>query len=550
MEIIVDELCNGDNASISMQKISQNAKSGDVFVFSKKEYHFYKELSPSRVVHMTNTDSFRFPEKRFGMLFENLENIELDGNGATFVIHGDICSIGLLNCRNVKMHGFTIKYANPNNVEMRVVSVKGRKVVFEFNESALYSLNGKDFVFYDESPLDGSNSERYWQFTNDNDSDCGVCHSGDSVYRTSHAVGVFHLIKSVKPLPNKRQVEITYRFKRKFVPGDCYTISPNHNRNTSGVFVNGCSDVSAENITVNYLAGFGWLSQMCNNVSFDNVTFAPEKGRTVSGFADLIHICGCKGDVKINNCFFAHPHDDAINIHASFLRFKNKVDDYTAVFEFVHRQQGGYRAFNTGDEVALYYRNNLAQLPGTYVVDSAVDDIENKTVTVKFTEKLPPEIENQYNKQNNVVAENITYSPNVEISNCRFNAIPTRGILVTARGKVRIHDNEFTNVAMANIFISNDANAWYESGPVRDVEIYNNKFIVTPNNLPKFIDCSAILVDPVTLGGKVTVAIHKNINIHSNYFDVRRDRVVTARGVENLKIGENQYKNISDVKIN
>lgn len=163
---------------------------------------------------------------------------------------------------------------------------------------------------------------------------------------------------------------------------------------------------------------------------------------------------------------------------------------------------------------------------------------------------MPSEIENRYKNQSNVVAENITYSPSVEISNCRFNAIPTRGILVTARGKIRIHDNEFTNVAMANVFISNDANDWYESGPVRDVEIYNNKFIVTENNLPKFIDCSAILVQPITFGGKVTAPVHKNIYIHSNYFDVRRDRVITAHGVENLRTEDNEYKNISTVKIN
>ena len=549
MELFIDKLVsdsvNADHAEV--RHIIENAKSGDTFVFSKKEYHFYKECSPSRIVHMTNTDSFKFPEKYFGMLFENLDDIEIQGNGATFVIHGDICAMAFLNCHNVKMSGFTVKYANPNNIEMRVQSINGRKVTFEFPDSTEWRLDGKDFVFSESSPLNG---EKYWQFKNDENSDCGVCHSGDSVYRTSHAKGVFHLIKKAEPCDNSNRVLVTYRFKRNFKVGDCCTISQNHNRNTCGVFVNYCSNVSAENITVNYLAGVGWLSQMCRDISFKNVKFLPESGRTVSGFADLIHVCGCRGDVKINNCSFAHPHDDAINIHASFLRFKNKVDDCTAVFEFVHRQQGGYRAFNNGDKVVFYYRTSLQSFGGEYTVDSAVDDIVNKTVTVKFTEKLPSEIENRYKNQSNVVAENITYSPSVEISNCGFNAIPTRGILVTARGKIRIHDNEFTNVAMANVCISNDANDWYESGPVRDVEIYNNKFIVTKNNLPKSIDCSAILVQPMTFGGKVTAPVHKNIYIHSNYFDVRRDRVITAHGVENLRTEDNEYKNISTVKIN
>ena len=145
MELFIDKLVsdsvNADHAEV--RHIIENAKSGDTFVFSKNEYHFYKECSPSRIVHMTNTDSFKFPEKYFGMLFENLDDIEIQGNGATFVIHGDICAMAFLNCHNVKMSGFTVKYANPNNIEMRVQSINGRKVTFEFPDSTEWRLDGK-----------------------------------------------------------------------------------------------------------------------------------------------------------------------------------------------------------------------------------------------------------------------------------------------------------------------------------------------------------------------------------------------------------------------
>ena len=153
MELYIDKLVsdsvNADHAEV--RHIIENAKSGDTFVFSKKEYHFYKECSPSRIVHMTNTDSFKFPEKYFGMLFENLDDIEIQGNGATFVIHGDICAMAFLNCHNVKMSGFTVKYANPNNIEMRVQSVNGRKVTFEFPDSTEWHLDGKDLKFLEKA---------------------------------------------------------------------------------------------------------------------------------------------------------------------------------------------------------------------------------------------------------------------------------------------------------------------------------------------------------------------------------------------------------------
>jgi hypothetical protein len=545
MKIFADNFGSSDNFAIPMIEAVKSMNDGDTLVLSNKEYHFYKDYCQSRVIHMTNTDSFKNPNKYFAVLFDGLNNITIEGNGAKLCIHGDICSLAVINCNNVVLKDFTINYPSPNNAELKVKSKKGRKVLFEIPQTTLWYLDGKNVTFFEQSPFTKQN---YWQFANDENSYCGVCHSGDDVYRTNHFAGVFSMIKSAKRV-SMTELEIVYRIKRKFKVGDVYTFSQNKNRNTCGVFVNESCNVASHNITVNYLSGFGWLSQMCENVSFDNVTFKPDDNHSVSSFADLIHICGCKGDVKISDCYFAHPHDDAINIHGSFLRFKEKKDNNTAVFEFVHNQQGGYRAFNQGDIVKFYYRNNLQELEGEYTVKDAVDDIESKTVLVEFEEPLPSNIDCKYLKQNNVVAENVTYCPNVKICNCNFNAIPTRGILCTTSGKVRIHNNKFTNTAMANIFISNDAADWYESGPVRDVEIYSNHFYLEPSKQMEHLNSPAILVYPITLGRKISKPIHKNITIHSNYFKIGRDRAIRAVGVENIDVYGNIFEPRGKVKL-
>jgi hypothetical protein len=535
MKIFADDFATSTNFAIPLKEAVASMKSGDTLVFSNKEYHFYKDYCQSKVIHMTNTDSFKNPKKYFAMLFENLENITIEGNGAKFCIHGDICSLAVLNCKNVVLKDFTINYASPNNVELKVKSKSNNKVLFEIPDSTLWYVDGKNVIFFEQSPFTKQN---YWQFKNDENSYCGVCHSGDEVYRTNHFQGAFSFVKSVKRV-SQTELEIKYWFKRNFKVGDVYTFSENKNRNTSGVFVNESVNVSAQNVSVNYLAGFGWLSQMCENISFDNMVFKPDEKHHVSSFADLIHICGCKGSVSISNCSFSHPHDDAINIHGAFLRFKNKVDSNTAVFEFVHKQQGGYRAFNDGDKVKFYYRNNLQQLGGEYTVESAVDDIDSKTVCVKFKEQLPEKIDNKFMNQNNVVAENITYCPSVDIFNCNFKAIPTRGILCTTSAKVRIHNNKFSNTKMAHIYISNDANDWYESGPVRDFEIYSNDFDLT---FPKQkFRAPAIFVEPIVLGMKVTKPIHKNIKIFSNKFKVDENTPIKAIGVENISVYDNDF---------
>lgn len=543
MEIFADKYGISKNSSTQVNEAINQMANGDTLVFSNKEYHFYKDYSNKRLIHFTNTDSFKNPDKYFGLLFDSLDDITIEGNGATFVIHGDICSFGMINCHNVRLNNFTIRYDCPSCVELTVKKVQGRRVTFELPESQLWYLDKNDFIFFEQSPFTKKN---YWQFKNDENSWECVIHKKDGkiVQRIPKMSAVFSRIKSTERV-DARQVIVTYARKRSFEVGDTYVYSTNKNRNTCGIFFGECSNVSSKDITVNYMAGFGWLSQMCENVSFENITFKGDENHKTSSFADLIHVCGCKGRVDVKNCHFEGPHDDGINIHGSFMRFREKIDDYTAKFEFVHNQQGGHRNFFVGDSVNLYYRSNLVKDGKTLTVKAVEDQINEKTTVVTFNEKLPKDIACKKLGQSNIVAENISYCPDVEVSGCEFMAIPTRDILCTTRGKVRIHDNTFADSQMAHIFISNDAFQWYESGPCRDVEIYDNKFYLGES---KYKKCPAILVKPITLG-RSKEPVHENIRIHDNYFKVGRDVPVRASRVKNISIENNIFDGKSTIKL-
>ena len=238
---------------------------------------------------------------------------------------------------------------------------------------------------------------------------------------------------------------------------------------------------------------------MFENLNFKNITFTPAKGYTVSSFADLIHICGCKGYVNIIDSYFEHPHDDAINVHGAFLRLKKIIDTNTAELEFVHHQQGGYKAFFPENEVKIYRRADLSELKDVYTVESTEDDIDNKCVKVKFKEALPPLKPEQF------VFENITYNPELTISGCTFNAIPTRGILCTTDRPSKIFNNTFKNILMPDIFISCDCKDWYESGPCRNLEIFNNTFSKK----------NAVKLEPICVN-KPVKDVHRNIKIYDN----------------------------------
>lgn len=131
--------------------------------------------------------------------------------------------------------------------------------------------------------------------------------------------------------------------------------------------------------------------------------------------------------------------------------------------------------------------------------------MESLTDTViRFREAVPEEVE-----ANAYVVENITFTPEVEVRNCEFREIPTRGVLVTSRKPIVIENNAFCKLSMAPIYISCDANNWYESGRVEDVLIRNNKFYNCQGD-------GVIFINPVIEKASEERTVHKNIRIEEN----------------------------------
>lgn len=493
MDVKVTDYCTAQNAALGVAEALRVCADGDTLVFPKGEYHFYKDYCAHKVVHMTNTDSFKAPLKYFAVLIEDRENLVIDGCGSVFVIHGDMCAFALMNCKNITVKNITFKYHSPTNFEMKVIKKGFNKITYQIPDDTLFYVQNNSLIFFEQSPFTKKN---YYTYADNENCNCNVIHRGDEVFRTR-----------LSPLKNARSVavksphtvECKYLIAPDFKVGDVVAMSHNKLRDNCGLFYNHCSDIISQNITVNYMHGFGWLSQMSENLTFDKIAFKPADGYTVSSFADLIHICSCKGYVKITDSFFTHPHDDAINIHGAFLRLKKVIDVNTAVFEFVHHQQGGYTAFYPDDEVKLYRTKDLSELKDIYTVESAEDNIDEKTVTVKFKEALPPL------KKGLFVCENITYNPEALISGCTFKSIPTRGILITTDKPSKICDNVFENVLMPDIYISCDCRDWYESGPCRNLEIFNNTFCKK----------DAVVIEPIAFS-KPVKDVHRNIKIYDN----------------------------------
>jgi hypothetical protein len=136
------------------------------------------------------------------------------------------------------------------------------------------------------------------------------------------------------------------------------------------------------------------------------------------------------------------------------------------------------------------------------------------------------------------VIENLTCTPDAEIRNCHFGSCRARGLLVSTPGKVIIENNVFESSGSA-ILIAGDANAWYESGAVRDVLIRNNDFRY-PCNSSIYQFCEAVIsIDPEIPTSEQKYPYHRNIRIVDNTFHLFDYPILFARSVDGLTFSSN-----------
>ncbi|MDQ8734784.1 right-handed parallel beta-helix repeat-containing protein [Paenibacillus sp. LHD-38] len=526
--------------------------------FPKGTYHFYPDFAPKRAFHTSNTDTIRHPIKTVCFLIEELENVTIEGNGSMFIFHGDVMALGIFHSRNIHIRNLSWDYEVSTCSELTVKHIGEEQGLFYadylLEEQVPYEIADNEPLFYwlsEKSPYTG---EYYWREEGSKNDwlVVGFDEASGAKRRFEANEGPFSSNRVKIHEWNKGNIRIYYRdaLPKAVIPGRVFECCKVIDRNTAGAFIWESEQICVSDVTIHYLHGFGFLVQMSGDVMFDSTDFIPNHnmGKHGSSFADSIHVSGAKGEIVINGCTFTHPHDDPINIHGTFTRVQKIINEMSVEVVYAHPQQAGFPQYHVGDKVIFFRRATMCdefeeEFEVTHVVHPGQEGNDLQTMQVTLNKRLPFDtVQGEY-KEYLYVMENVTYTPEVVITNNHFAHIPTRGILCTTRRSVLIENNDFKNITMSTIFISNDSNDWYESGPVRDMLIRGNTFHVTP--VAGWDDRKpAIYIHPIPLGGKTSpVQIHKNITIESNTFYMDHEYVVSAENVENLIFRHNRIIN-------
>ncbi len=531
--------------------------------FPKGEYHIYKDRAQQREYHTSNTNSIENPVKWIGLLIEDQENFTMQGNGSLFLMHGNMMALAVVRSENVTLENFSWDFSVPTISEMTVEETGTTEDGKEYTDYLIpecfvheVDAEAKTIIWNSEkSPYDGT---YYWTQRGIHNPSYGIgAYQPEGEMARSYYTndGPFTNVSDIEEIDDTH-VRIVYHSKTGGMremqkKGAVIQLAANAHRQTAGAFTWESENVTADHVNVHYMHGFGWLVQMSRDVYYKNCNLTPREGsgHRVVSFADGIHASGAAGEIVIENCNFSDTHDDPINLHGTFTRVEQRKDDHTLVLKYIHGQQGGFPQYHVGDQVAFFTRDTLESTDGEtlYTVAEVISNPGEKgndlrTMEVRFEEALPSGLSDKIGNEPKYVAENVTYAPEVTIRNCTFQNVPTRGILCTTRNKVLIEGNTFRGMTMATIYLSNDSNTWYESGPIRDMTIRNNIFYIKTIGRTSWEYAPAIYVNPITKGGQLPSEenpIHKNITIEGNLFYMDADTVVKAESVENLTIRNN-----------
>ncbi|WP_316794716.1 right-handed parallel beta-helix repeat-containing protein [Pedobacter frigoris] len=509
------------DATEGVKKAIETAKGQErtIINFPKGRYDFWPDQATETNYYISNTSSeqeFPVKKQKVGLFLKGLKNVTIEGNGSVFIFHGKMITWVMDGSDNIAIRNVSMNYERPGMSEMTIKEVTGTSVIANVHPDSKFAIINNRLEWYGEKWI----TKNYHAVLVRPD-------QGMLFYSTWDP-----FMKSKAEILGPLQVKFSGDFSKfKAQPGDVLTIRDRY-RDYVGAFNYRSKNIRLQNVHMNSMHGLGIVSQFSENLTYDSVYVEPENGsgRVIASSADGMHFSGCKGQITINNCRFNGMHDDPVNVHGTHLRVTEVVSPTSLKLRFMHHQSYGFDAFIPGDTVAYVHSKSL-QIFEQGVIKSA-KLISEREMLVEMQKPFSAEL-----KAGDAL-ENVTWTPSVTIKNSRFEGTISRGTLITTRRKVLIENNVYYRTGMHAILIENDAEGWYESGPVTDLTIRNNQFIEcgfnsAPNNY-------VISINPQNHEMLPNYWVHKNIRIEGNTFKIYDSPILSAQSTSGLYFTNNK----------
>lgn len=518
-----------------------NVSDGEKIVLEKNGIY---EIAPEDSFHLkglffSNTaKQEENPEgERFcGIYLEDKNNITIDGNGASVMIHGKMTPFIFKKCRNIVLKNLVIDHFRPTMTEYTVTKSKKGSAELKIGDEFLYRIDGNMIYWQSENDFSG---KPYWEIpykgpkvlSNAFDPETGIvddmiCGKGDSR-------GGFPDITHIDVI-DKNTLRVEFRDKEKLIPEGTVVQTRSIIRHQTGGASDESENITLENIKVKSMNGFGILAQNSKNITYRNLDLTPAEGRTIVSDADFFHFSGCSGEVRVLNCMAKGAHDDIINIHGTHLKIISvNREKNLLLMRYIHPESWGFNPYIAGDEIE--YVSGSTLLPYASAKVKSCRKINNTDFEIEVDSI--PDIEFAEND----VIENVTRTASLTVEGNTFERIPSRAILCTTRKDVVIRNNIFRCMGAPVICVADDANFWFESGRSGCILFEGNTVIDCGARETKN-GCDVIRYEPVVMDETSDIPVHDKIIVRGNKFinNLADKYTINLNYVRAAEIGDNE----------
>jgi len=516
----------GVDATPAFKKLLEAVREEEevTIIITAGRYDFYEVGAIKKEYFQSNTTDQN--PKNLSILMEGLQNITIDGNFATFMFHGKVQPFSIDNCRNIKIQNLFIDFATPTSVEAEVVAVTDSYFEVKFDKKRHpYEIKDKKVTFFV-----GKHESIPFGFIEFNDK--------MKIVEPNTGDRSWHNVEVVENSPG--YLKIYTPLKEQFPKLNNWVVIRHGVRTHAGIFILNSTNVVIQNVNIYQTDGLGILAQYSKNINFFSCSIVPnylEGRKYLSSHDDGIHIMGCSGKIRIENCDFFGLMDDAINVHGTYTQI-TKLSSKKIRAKFMHPQSTGMEWGRDGETVAFVNNKDMSTL-GLGVIKS-YKKINKDQFEITFEDRIPGKT------KVGMVLENITCTPDISIVNSRIRSGRARGVLISTPGNVLIESNIFETSGAA-ILIAGDANSWYESGPVKNVFVKNNIFRY-PCLSSLYQYCEAVItIYPEIPELNPEKPYHTNIRIEDNSFFLFDHPILYAKSVDGLTFIKNRLYRSKDI---
>jgi parallel beta helix pectate lyase-like protein len=475
--------------------------------------------------------------KPIGILVQNSKYLTFEGGGVegaakTMIVYdGRMVEIFNDHSKDITFTNLVFDLKRPTVSEFRAIQVGPTSAVIQVAEGSDYAIENQKFVWKgDWTP------GNFCQQSTPADGRCWWC----STPRGWEPTGQ---VEAQATDLGDRKVQLDFGNDAPgLTEGHQYDFR-NIKRDTVGVHNARCQNIVFQDCDFYALTGMGFVSQFTENITYERVNVAPPSDtiRTCPAWADIFQFSNCKGNILVDSCRLSGMEDDSINCHGTYLSIVDTVGDNQLLVRFIHPQTYGFAPFAPGDEVAVMNSDTLREYDGN--PRCKVVAIEEKTAKdwLLTVDALP------LNFKKGDLLDNITWNPDITITNNKIDMDPMCGFKLGTRGKIVVENNTIKSSG-AGVRTEGDGKSWMESSPLRDMLIQNNHFI----------HCN------ISIGANIKnklpdAPVHENVRILDNTFDdlngpavdISVTKGVTVSGNKSNKgaINVNADGSCSDVKV-